>query len=97
MEHRTVDLDGPVHYADFGGTGRPVVLVHGLGGSYANWLAVGPRLAALGRVYALDLAGHGLTPSLGRTGSHAQPPLSVCVRHSRLTSTGSWVAFATRK
>src|SRR3954469_18053550 len=67
MEHRTVDLDGPVHYADFGGTGRPVVLVHGLGGSYANWLAVGPRLAALGRVYALDLAGHGLTPSLGRT------------------------------
>jgi pimeloyl-ACP methyl ester carboxylesterase len=67
MEHRTIDLDGPVHYADFGGSGRPIVLVHGLGGSHANWLAVAPRLTAYGRVVALDLAGHGRTPSLGRT------------------------------
>ncbi|HET7788280.1 MAG TPA: alpha/beta hydrolase [Myxococcales bacterium] len=67
MEHRTIDLDGPVHYADFGGSGRPIVLVHGLGGSHANWLAVAPRLAAYGHVVALDLAGHGRTPSLGRT------------------------------
>ncbi len=67
MQHRNLDLGGPVHYVDFGGEGRPIVLVHGLGGSYANWLAVGPRLSALGRVYALDLAGHGKTPSLGRT------------------------------
>jgi len=64
---RTVDLDGPVHYADFGGSGPPVVLVHGLGGSHANWLAVGPRLAAHGRVLAIDLIGHGLTRSLGRS------------------------------
>ena len=67
MRHRTVDLDGPVHYVDFGGSGRPLVLVHGLGGSHLNWLAVAPRLAAHGRVLALDLAGHGRTPSLGRT------------------------------
>ena len=67
MQHRTVDLDGPVHYADFGGSGRPIVLIHGLGGSHVNWLAVGPRLTAHGRVVAVDLAGHGLTPSLGRT------------------------------
>jgi pimeloyl-ACP methyl ester carboxylesterase len=67
MEHRTVDLDGPVHYADFGGSGRPIVLVHGLGGSHVNWLAVAPRLTAYGHVVALDLAGHGRTPSLGRT------------------------------
>lgn len=67
MQHRTVDLDGPVHYADFGGDGRPIVLVHGLGGSHLNWLAVAPRLAAHGRVVALDLAGHGRTRSLGRT------------------------------
>jgi pimeloyl-ACP methyl ester carboxylesterase len=69
VQHRTVDLDGPVHYADFGGSGRPIVLVHGLGGSSLNWLAVAPRLAALGRVVALDLAGHGRTRSLGRTAS----------------------------
>ncbi len=67
MHKRTIDLDGPVHYADFGGDGPPIVLVHGLGGSHANWLAVASRLAAHGRVLALDLAGHGHTPSLGRT------------------------------
>jgi pimeloyl-ACP methyl ester carboxylesterase len=69
MKPMTVDLDGPVHYVDFGGSGRPIVLVHGLGGSHLNWLAVGKRLAAHGRVLAIDLAGHGRTPSLGRTAS----------------------------
>jgi pimeloyl-ACP methyl ester carboxylesterase len=67
MKSHTVDLDGPVHYVDFGGSGRPIVLVHGLGGSHLNWLPVGLRLAAHGRVLALDLAGHGRTPSVGRT------------------------------
>ncbi|HVP67924.1 MAG TPA: alpha/beta fold hydrolase [Anaeromyxobacteraceae bacterium] len=67
MEHRTVDLDGPVHYADFGGSGRPIVLVHGLGGSHLNWLPVAPALAAHGRVFAVDLVGHGLTRSFGRS------------------------------
>ena len=67
MQLRTVDLDGPVHYADYGGDGRPIVLVHGLGGSHLNWLAVAPRLAAHGRVFALDLAGHGRTRCLGRS------------------------------
>src|SRR5512138_1678062 len=68
MQHRLAILpSGPVHYADFGGKGRPIVLVHGLGGSHLNWLPVGPRLAELGRVYALDLAGHGRTVSRGRT------------------------------
>lgn len=63
MQPRTIDLDGAVHYADFGGEGRPIVLVHGLGGSHLNWLPVAPRLAALGRVVAPDLAGHGRTRS----------------------------------
>ena len=67
MRHCTIDLDGPVHYVDFGGSGRPIVLVHGLGGSHCNWLAVGPRLASHGRVLAIDLAGHGRTRSLGRS------------------------------
>jgi len=67
VKHCTVDLDGPVHYADFGGSGRPIVLVHGLGGSHLNWLAVAPGLARSGRVLALDLAGFGRTPTAGRT------------------------------
>jgi pimeloyl-ACP methyl ester carboxylesterase len=61
-----VDLGGPVHYADFGGHGKPIVLIHGLAGSRLNWLAVAPALAEDHRVYALDLIGHGLTPLAGR-------------------------------
>jgi pimeloyl-ACP methyl ester carboxylesterase len=57
------DIDGPVHYVDFGGPddGPLVVCVHGLGGSHANWLAIAPQLARTCRVLALDLAGFGLT------------------------------------
>lgn len=66
MREMDVDLDGPVHYADHGGRGKPLVLIHGLGGSRLNWLAVAPGLAEEHRVYALDLIGHGLTPRAGR-------------------------------
>ena len=64
---RTVDTGGGrVHLLDFGGQGRPIVLVHGLGGSAINWLAVGPRLSSLGRTMAIDLVGFGRTPPEGR-------------------------------
>lgn len=66
---RTVDLDGPVHYVDHGGDGPPLVAVHGLGGSHANWHDLGPLLAQHSRVYAVDLAGHGRTPRAGRSAS----------------------------
>lgn len=43
-----------------GGAGRPVVLIHGLGGRADDWAAVMPRLLAAGfSVYAPDLLGHG--------------------------------------
>jgi pimeloyl-ACP methyl ester carboxylesterase len=71
MEKRTLDLDGPVHVADFGGSGAPIVLVHGLGGSYANWMDVGGALAGRGRVVAPDLLGFGRTPLAGREPSIA--------------------------
>jgi pimeloyl-ACP methyl ester carboxylesterase len=61
-----IDLNGPVHYADYGGDGPPMVLVHGLGGSHLNWLHVAHRLAERHRVVAVDLAGFGLTPPAGR-------------------------------
>jgi len=63
---QVIDLDGPVHYVDHGGEGRPLVLIHGLGGSHLNWMAVADALTAHHRVYALDLAGFGLTPLSGR-------------------------------
>jgi pimeloyl-ACP methyl ester carboxylesterase len=41
-----------------GGAGPPLVLVHGLGGAAANWVAVAPRLAERFRVLLPDLPGH---------------------------------------
>ncbi|MEP6651601.1 MAG: alpha/beta hydrolase [Lapillicoccus sp.] len=61
----------PMHWVDFGGPTdsgpddgphTPLVLVHGLGGSHLNWVLLGPLLRRHGRVYAVDLAGFGLTP-----------------------------------
>lgn len=66
----TVELAGvPVHYADFGGEGDPILLVHGLGGSHLNWLAAAPLLRHRGHVLAVDLAGFGRTPALDRGAS----------------------------
>jgi len=61
-----IDLGGPVHVADYGGSGPLIVLVHGLEGSHLNWLAVGPGLAEHHRVIAPDLSGFGLTPPSSR-------------------------------
>jgi pimeloyl-ACP methyl ester carboxylesterase len=65
---RWIELDGPVHYLDFGGPadGPTLVCVHGLGGSAVNWSAIAPLLTGRYRVLAPDLAGHGLTESRGR-------------------------------
>ena len=63
---RWIDVDGPIHLADFGGTGPPMVLVHGLGGSHLNWTLSAPTLAERHAVVALDLAGFGRTPPAGR-------------------------------
>lgn len=62
MRSRTVDIDGPVHYHDFGGSGPPLVCVHGLGGAGINWMSVGHELARDYRVLAPDLRGFGETP-----------------------------------
>ena len=71
---RTVDLDGPVHYVEHAGpveadSAPPIVCVHGLNGSHANWHDLAPLLARSRRVLALDLAGHGRTPRAGRSAS----------------------------
>ena len=48
------------------GLGRPVVLVHGLGGAATNWTRLAPLLARLRRVIVPDLPGHGRSDSIGR-------------------------------
>lgn len=50
--------DYRIHYY-VGGRGRPLVLVHGLGGSAENWARMMPGLTSRRRVYALDLLGFG--------------------------------------
>ena len=58
---RAVPGDGiTLHARDWGGGGRPVVLLHGLASNARIWDGVAPRLAGSGlRVVALDLRGHG--------------------------------------
>ena len=67
MRHKVVDIDGPVHYLDFGGSGNPLLMVHGLGGNALNWMAIGPQLARDHHAVALDLAGFGQTPLFRRS------------------------------
>lgn len=70
-QSRTVDIDGPVHYVDFGGPddAPAVVLVHGLGGSHLNWDLFAPLLQPHARVWALDLPGFGRSEPGGRKAS----------------------------
>src|SRR5438093_11227843 len=51
-----------------GGSGPPLVLVHGLGGAASNWTELAPLLAARHRLLVPDLPGHG--------GSSALPAVS---------------------
>ena len=57
-----VDPGDRIHFLDWGGAGRPgVVLVHGLAASAWAWAPVARRLIAARRTVALDLRGHGLS------------------------------------
>ncbi len=53
-------LGTTLHWAE-AGRGRPLVLLHGLSDSHRTWQRVVDPLAAERSVYALDLAGHGLS------------------------------------
>jgi pimeloyl-ACP methyl ester carboxylesterase len=48
-----------LHYVDFGGDGRPIVLQHGVTGHAWVWGGVAESLTSLGRVVALDYRGFG--------------------------------------
>ena len=60
-----IDLRGlPFHYRDWGGAGRPVLLLHGLASTCHIWDLVAPLLAEEFRVVALDQRGHGLSAQI---------------------------------
>ncbi|MHB8492911.1 MAG: alpha/beta fold hydrolase, partial [Solirubrobacteraceae bacterium] len=52
---------GPVNVIELG-EGPPVIFIHGLGGSWQNWLEQLPVFAEHHRVVAFDLPGFGSSP-----------------------------------
>ena len=69
-------VSGSVQY-HVGGTGDPVLLVHGLAGSAGNWCEVVPELVEHYRVIAVDLPGHGRSGALPRGATTADFAASV--------------------
>lgn len=62
---RTVVRDGVrLVCRDWGGSGPPVVLLHGLAGHAGEWDALAARLSATHRVVAVDQRGHGASERL---------------------------------
>jgi pimeloyl-ACP methyl ester carboxylesterase len=60
-----------IHFLDWGGTGRPgIVLVHGLAGSAWAWTPVARRLQAVRHTVAMDLRGHGLSDAPTAPGAY---------------------------
>jgi pyruvate dehydrogenase E2 component (dihydrolipoamide acetyltransferase) len=55
-------LVSPTVYNAAGTDGPSILLIHGFGADRLGWLANQQELAAAGRVYTLDLPGHGETP-----------------------------------
>ena len=53
------------------GSGKPLLLVHGLGGSSRSWDTISPSLARAREVIAIDLPGHGQTPEEADSGTFA--------------------------
>jgi len=79
-EHlRTIELGGKrVNYVDLGSSDEPpIVFVHGLGGSWQNWLENLPRAARERRALALDLPGFGQSEM--PTGDISIPGYGRCV------------------
>ncbi|MCL4116776.1 UNVERIFIED_CONTAM: hypothetical protein GTU68_010366 [Idotea baltica] len=59
MAYATTSDGTKISYSDHGGSGSPVLLVHGITESAASWEPIVERLAASRRVLTMDLRGHG--------------------------------------
>ena len=61
FQHRLINVDGVKLHAVMGGSGSPVVLIHGFPQTWWEWRKVMPALAARHRVIAVDLRGAGFS------------------------------------
>ena len=72
LNGRRIELDGFDAYYEERGSGLPLILIHGLGGSTAMWQKVADPLSERFRVIAYDLRG------LGQSGT-PNPPYSMAM------------------
>jgi pimeloyl-ACP methyl ester carboxylesterase len=59
LDERFADVKGARMRYFLGGSGPPLLLVHGLGGAASNWTELVPLLAGRHRLLVPDLPGHG--------------------------------------
>lgn len=64
LEQRFAEVKGVRMRYFVGGTGPPLLLVHGLGGAASNWIELAPLLTPQHRLLIPDLPGHGGSTAL---------------------------------
>lgn len=87
FDERFADVRGVRLRYFVGGSGPPIVLVHGLGGAAANWAELASRLSRSRRVLIPDLPGHGRSsplPAARGLASFADRVASVVEREDAL-------------
>jgi len=98
MHDATIPGSVPIAYHDHGGDGPPVLLLHGLGGTVADWDRFAAALTGH-RAVAVDLRGHGGSGDGPWTWDAVLDDLEAVVAHLGLStpavvghSLGGWVA-----
>jgi pimeloyl-ACP methyl ester carboxylesterase len=71
----------PIAVRDFGGSGRGLVLIHGLGDTLVDWTVMAPMFKKSHHVVALDVRGHGRSGSGAWSWRAAVDDLSAVVDH----------------
>ena len=85
-----VTIDGlSFHYRDWGGSGQPLLLLHGLASTCHIWDMVAPILAANYAVVALDQRGHGESakPEGGYDFASVSADLHAFIQHTDMHNT----------
>ena len=78
MKVRFIEVDGIRTRYYVAGTGRPLLLIHGVGSSADAWARCIDRLGERCTVYAPDLIGHGFSDAVDFGGA---PPQAVQLKH----------------